>query len=126
MEQIRGLSEHLTKTQRELDRSRHDTDALREENRQLRHDLSQVTQSNPGHHGVMPYSAQPPTPMESYSSDQYGRAHQVHYEHRQDTRQALPPLNSLHPVQAGPETMSGVQYQHELDRGFRQGYPPRN
>ncbi len=138
-EMIKQLTDHYNHTHEELIASRRDANELKQEVRQLRQEYANLASqtSHPIPAGMMPLppqqqpQPQPPTPMETYPPESYPRA----VPHRPEPRPELPlppmrAINTLNtPLQAGPDTMTGVQYQ-VVDRasninGYRPGYPSR-
>jgi hypothetical protein len=76
------------------------------------------------HPAPLGHTTQPAVSVEHYQSDQYARGLPV----RTEVRAELPPLRSIGAsIQSPADTMTGVQYHHEISQpnGYRPAYPTR-
>lgn len=112
-DQIRLLHQHCQQTASDIDLMRRELQQLRLENSQLRNDLaSQQSNGTASHVATAPTGPPPPAvqPPPTFASDPFGSS----------SRPELPPLRSLsNSLPAGPDSMTGVQYEPPRANGFR-------
>jgi hypothetical protein len=103
---MKFMQNHFGSMQAEMEMLRREVTSLRTENQQLRSDNAALSSQQ----GRAPAQGM----SDPYAADQFGRG--------QPPRPELPPLRSLQgggTAPAGPESMTGVQYDHPRTNGYR-------